>query len=73
VRGNRGDVLNPLDVAFLAQNERALQVLEAQLDRAAPEGSDLPAGRLARPLRELIEDSPAQFRDPLKKSAGRAR
>jgi hypothetical protein len=51
----------------------AIDPSSAQLDRAAPEGSNLPAGRLARPLLELIEDSPAQFRDPLKKSAGRAR
>ena len=55
VRGNGGDVLNPLDADFRSRNRKALKALRDQLEKSAPEGADLPAGRHARTLLALLD------------------
>ncbi len=46
---------NVIAEAVRTRNDRTLRSPKSQLQKAAPEGSGRPAGRLARSLQELLE------------------
>ena len=58
VRGNRGEVRNPLNDAFRRQNRRALEALARDLKQIATAHPELPVSRRAGELAELLIPPP---------------
>ncbi len=56
VRGNAGEVRNPLDPEFRQANEKALKKLVAKLERLRDDDGELAAGRRAVELLGLLAD-----------------